>query len=397
MWIAVSRIAAGIVIGHAVVALFPQALQHTRLGTLSNGTWLEVFDRWDARYYTTIAAHGYPAHAPDVQAFFPGYPLVVRAAHDLTGGALTYAQTASLVSFAAFVGSAGLLYRLVARRFDTQAALVSTVLFCWFPTSVFFLAPYSEALFALEILIVATLLDRGWWWWAALVAGYASATSPESVALTGALVVAALFARRGFRRTIGYGLVGSFGAAAFVLYLGIRFGKPLAFFDALPTFHRMAVAPFAGVVENVGSIDHALHQVGATDANLRPFADNIIWMWLVDDAAVVLAVGALVTLLVMAIKEPRVSKAPGGRQVPVAWIAVLAGIVILASTTIVRTPGGPASTEAAARLVGVAFPLSVGSYLMVRRWPAPVIIGLGLSITAAVLTQIMFNLGYWVT
>jgi hypothetical protein len=81
----------------------------------------------------------------------------------------------------------------------------------------------------------------------------------------------------------------------------------------------------------------------------------------------------------------------------VAWIALLAGAVIMASVTVVRAPGTPVSTEAGARLVGVAFPLYVGSYLLIRRWQAPVIIGLGLSITAAVLTQILFNLGYWVT
>ncbi len=209
-----------------MVSLFPQAMQHSKLGTLSSNTWLGVFDRWDARYYTTIAAHGYSSHFVDARAFFPGYPIVLRIAYEITGGVFTYSQTGCLVSFVAFVAAAVLLHRLVARRLGTRAALISTILFCWFPTSLFFLAPYSEALFALEILVVATLLDRGRWWAAALVAGYASATSPESAALTAAIVIAALVGHRGLRRAIGYGLVGSYGAVAYVLFLGVGSATP---------------------------------------------------------------------------------------------------------------------------------------------------------------------------
>ncbi len=402
MWIALSRIVAGVVVGHAAVTRFPQSLLHSRLGTLSTGTWLEVFDRWDARYYLTIAAHGYPAHAPGVRAFFPGYPLVVRAVHVLTGGLLTYAQTACLVSMTTFVTAAGLLYRLVAIRFTARTALISTLAFCWFPTSVFFLAPYSEALFALEILAVATLCDRGKWWWAALVAGYASATSPESVALTGALVIAALVARRGLQRTVGYALAGSFGAVAFVTYLGIRFGKPLAFADALSGFHRVAMVPLVGMVENIGAIHQVLTTPHSPITGVRHLTatglwSNVVWMWLVDDVALVLAVCALVTLIAATLRHRRRAGPLLESPVPIAWTVLLAGVITTASATVIHVPGGPVSTEAVGRLVSVAFPLYVGLTLMVGRQRALVVVGLALSIAAALATQVLFNLGYWVT
>lgn len=397
VWIGISRVTAGVLVAHAVLALFPQSLVRSGLGTLSTGSWLGAFDRWDARYYLTIAAHGYPAHAPDVRAFFPGYPIVVRAAYLLTGGIFSYPQVGCLVSFAAFALASGLLYRLASKLYGVRAALVSTLIFCWFPTSCFFLAPYSESLFALQILAVATLIDRGKWWWAAGVAGYASATSPESAALTGALLVAALISHRGARRSIGYALVGSLGAAAYIGYLGIRFGKPFQFGQVLPDFHRTAVVPLFGLIENLGSLHHAIADLASTKPGLKPFAYNIIWMWLVDDAAVVLALCALVTLVVVTVRKRRAAGADATEAHAVARIVLLAGITLLASATVIRSMGSSASTEGAARLVSVAFPMYLGLYLMVRRWQAPIIIGLSLTIAAALVTQIMFNLGYWVT
>jgi hypothetical protein len=395
-WIAVSRLVAGVLIAHAVVVLFPQSMMHSKLGTLSRGTWLGAFDRWDAGHYTAIAAHGYGGH-PDQAAFFPGYPLVIRLVGEVTGGTATDAQLGCLISFAAFVGAAGLLYPLVARRFGTRAGLVSTVLFCWFPTSVFYLAPYSEALFALEIVAVATLVDRGRWWWAAVVAGYASATSPESVALTAALVVAALVAGRGLRRTVGYAVVGSLGAAAYLVYLGVRLGSPLAFAHALPDYHRITLPPFVATVENIGSVHRELSSMGSTTGTARSLLANVVWMWVVDDVAVVAAAAALIGLVVLAVRARRTPGSSIGARIPLAWLVILGGILLIASSTAIRTPGTLANTEGVARLLGVAFPLYVGLYLLVRRWQAPIVIGLGVSVAAAVVTQVLFNLGWWVT
>jgi hypothetical protein len=385
-----------------VIVLFPQSLLHSKLGTLSTGTWLHGFDRWDARYYVTIAEHGYTTHQPDARAFFPGYPLVVRAAHSLTAGLFSYEQTGCLVSFIAFVLATALLYRLVFERFGLRAALVSSALFCWFPTSVFFLAPYSEAFFALEILTVATLVDRRRWWWAAVVVGYASATSPEALVLVVALAAAALAAHRGLWRSIGYGLVGSLGMAAYVLYLGLRFKKPLDFIDVESNFHRVAIAPFVGVIENIGAIPHALIVHGSRftvlpNLTAAALSTNIAWMWIVDDVAMLLAVAALIKLVVLAVRrgrEPPLGRNPG---VPTFWIVVLAGIVLIVSSTVLRSKGSPVSTESAARLVSVAFPLYPGLYLLASRRQTVIIVGLAFSITAACLTQILFNLGYWVT
>jgi hypothetical protein len=162
------------------------------------------------------------------------------------------------------------------------------------------------------------------------------------------------------------------------------------------------MAPYVGLIENVGGIIHDLRNPGSAvhvlpNLSAKVLQTNEVWMWIVDDAALILAAVALITLIVMAVRAHRDPNSADHVPVPVAWIVVLAGITLLASMSVVKVTGAPANTEAAARLVSVAFPLYVGLYFLVRRWQAPIIIGLSLSIAAAVLTQIMFNLGYWVT
>lgn len=413
-WVAIGRIIVGVVVAHAVVVLFPQSVQHTKLGTLSSGTWFGTFDRWDASYYTAIAARGYPSHPAYVRAFFPGYPVVIRVVHVMSGGLLGYSQTGSVVSFAAFIAAALLLHRLVARRFGSRAAMVAVLLFCWCPTSCFFLAPYTEALFALEILLVATLLDRGRWWPAALVAGYATATSPEAAAITLAIVVAALIARRGTARIVGYAVAGGWGAAAYMIFLGIRFGDPLAFAAVLSHWQRVEGFPFVGVVRNVSSIHRVLGQAGPLGTESNVIAHNVALVWLLDDFMMVVAGCALVYLVVIALRARSAtgaldtrsplaaasapdSRSPVGGRVPMTWIVVLGGIVAIASTTTIRFAGTFTSTEADARLVSVAFPLYPALYLMLRRWPGTIILLITSTIAAALLFQVMFNLGYWMT
>ncbi len=400
MAMALSRVVTGVLLAHLVLVAFPGTLLHSKLGTLSDGTWLGAFDRWDAAYYVTIAAHGYPAHLPDARAFFPGYPVVVWAVHGVTGGVLGVAQTACLVSFAAFVLGAGLLESLVAGRLGGRASLVAAALFCWFPTSVFFLAPYSEALFALEILAVATLVERGRWWWAALVAGYATATSPEAVVLTAALVVAALGARRGLWRTAGYAALGCFGAAGYMAYLGARFGRPLDFAQVQTDFHRTVVFPFVGVAENIDAVFGVL-TAHRTDISVLPnltvdaLWSNVAWMWVLDDAVLLTAVVALVVLVFRSLADHR-DRRPSGERVPPAWIVVLGGVTLIAAGTVIRQ-SGYASTESAARMVSVAFPLYVGLALLFRRRATPLAVSLGVSVAVALVVQVLFNFGYWVT
>src|SRR5215213_6228474 len=115
---------------------------------------LDGTDRWDAVWFERIAVEGY-AQDDSSAAFFPGYPLAIRGLMNLTS--LDASMAGVLVSNVAFLGSLIVLYGLTAREYDRAHARRTVVLLAAFPSSFFFLAPYSESLFLLSALL-------GFWW-----------------------------------------------------------------------------------------------------------------------------------------------------------------------------------------------------------------------------------------
>ncbi len=158
--------------------------------------WHDVFsafERQDALWFLRIADTGY-ALRDGSAAFFPLYPLVVRATSWVVGGHLLFAAT--LVSNAAFFGSLLVLYDLTVREFSAGVARRTIVYITIFPTAFFFFAPYSESLFLLLSLIAFREARRDRWWSAAGAGALAALTRSLGVVLAPALIVMAL-ERRG--------------------------------------------------------------------------------------------------------------------------------------------------------------------------------------------------------
>jgi hypothetical protein len=408
-WISVTRIGLGVLFAHLVVVLFPQSRQHFPGGSLSSGTWLGAFDRWDSAYYLGIAQHSYPIHGTPQTAFFPGYPLLIAIAHGATFGSLSYLDSAMIVSWLCFAAASIVLYRLGTRLFSQRVGLIATVLFCWFPASLFFLSPYSEALFALEILAVVSLVERKQFLIAALVAAFASATSPESVALTLAVVVAALLARKGLIRVALYGAVSVTGLVAYMIFLWARFNDPFEFISIQKRWMRSEHWPFVGLYRNILALRHFLVGPGPPSGGSLPTYTNIRWTWLLDDAALVLATVLIVALVAMWWRRSRghgmVELASGpvtgseAGPIPVSLLIVGLVIVAIAACTTISPYALPtyASSEGEARFVSIAFPLYLSAALLVRRHAALICLAIGGCVSLALLFQAMYNLGYWVT
>jgi hypothetical protein len=401
-WIAVGRIVVGVLLAHAVLVLFPEARQHLPYATLSNGTWLGAFHRWDGEYYVGIASHGY-LHDKGLTAFFPGYPLLVRVAHAITFGALGWVQTAIVVSWIAFVGTALLLYDIVRRRLGPRVALVAVTLFCWSPVSLFFLSPYSESLFVLQIAGVVALLDRRRFLPAACVAAYASATSPEAVALTLAIVVTAWLAGRAVKWVVTYALISGLGIAAYMAFLWIRFGDPFEFDRVQGAWHRSFNLPFLGLVRNLNAI-HSLAGPSPPPGGQAPTYSNIRAIWILDDVMLLVAGLAVAYMITSAwLNRSRVSRAADARSsvtpFPASWLSVAGVMVLIAACTTIYPWGAThlSSTEGEARFVTVALPLfGVIAYALRRRTGITMAV-ITATVSAALLFQIMYNLGYWVT
>lgn len=119
----------------------------------AHGRWARHLATWDAEHYLYLSAHGYTSGLRSA-AFYPLWPLAVRAAAPLAGGSHLVAGLvlANVFSLAGWV----LFHRTAARRWGERRADLALALLLAFPGSLFFQFAYSEALFF--------LLLMGLWW-----------------------------------------------------------------------------------------------------------------------------------------------------------------------------------------------------------------------------------------
>ena len=172
--------------GLLVVGLLPQG---ERVGVPGRdapaveGGWQNLWTAWersDAIWYLRIAADGY---RPDdgSAAFFPLFPMLVRAVGWLTGGHLLLAGY--LVANLALLGALIVLHRLTALELSEPAARRAVLYVCVLPTSFFLFAPYTESLFLLLSLGALLAARRRRWAVAGLLGLLAALTRSPGVLL----------------------------------------------------------------------------------------------------------------------------------------------------------------------------------------------------------------------
>ncbi|MCS7072768.1 MAG: glycosyltransferase family 39 protein, partial [Anaerolinea sp.] len=240
---AITRLILGSV-GTAINMLLPsvEGPEYTHL--LDGGPALDMWYRWDAGFYTSIATFGYDwfnerTTSADM-AFLPVYPLLIHLASGLTpaGCALSpYWSTCTtigglLVSNLALLISAWLLFDLTKRRFDVRTAWRALFLLLITPNAIFLSGVYTESTFLLWCLLTFWLLERRRFYLALIPAGLACLTRSVGVALFPALLWAAWTSERErWLRLIAAGLPPAL-FAGYVLFMGLTAGDPLAYFQA---------------------------------------------------------------------------------------------------------------------------------------------------------------------
>ncbi|MEU9160862.1 mannosyltransferase family protein [Streptomyces sp. NPDC048424] len=154
---------------------------------------LAPWQQWDWTHFMHIARDGYfPDHAgpwtagwDNREAFFPGFPLTLRAVHTVVPD---WAAAGALISFLAGGVAVLALARIARLRLPVQDAGRRTVLFLLMsPCAVFLAAGYTEALFLALALPAWLAAQRQHWPTAAVLACLAC-----SVRVTGLFLVAAL-------------------------------------------------------------------------------------------------------------------------------------------------------------------------------------------------------------
>ena len=206
---------------------------------------------WDGGWYLLVASGGYPEAVPDAGgsalAFFPLYPLLVRAVDSLP--LLSPIGAAVLVSTITSLGAAVVIWILGSRLLGTEVADRAVTLFAFFPGSFVLSMVYAEGVMLLLSAGCLWALVQRRWLVAGVLAALATAARPNAVAVIGACGWAALTAirTRGEWRALVAPALAPLGIVAFFGYLWARTGEATAWFTAQRVGWEERVSPLAVV------------------------------------------------------------------------------------------------------------------------------------------------------
>lgn len=211
--------------------------------------WQNLFTAWerfDALWFLRIAATGYRS-SDGSAAFFPLYPLAVRAVSWVIGGHPFAAGL--IVSNLSFLGALWVLYFLTASELSAGAARKAVLYLALFPTSFFFFAPYSESLFLFLAVASFWAARRDRWELAGILGALAALTRSVGLIIAPALAVEAIHQRREGRGSLPPRLAWSafvgVGTFAYLAYWWRRTGDWLAPVHQQVNWERVRVAPWS--------------------------------------------------------------------------------------------------------------------------------------------------------
>ncbi|HEV2037849.1 MAG TPA: mannosyltransferase family protein [Candidatus Eremiobacteraceae bacterium] len=219
--------------------------------TASHNVWLNVWGRWDAQHYLTIATHGYSGKE---MAFFPLYPWLIH----VLGGAIGDHLTAGLIiSNLSFFIALGYLYALTRLEYGDDTIAYHAIFYtAIFPTAIFFSAVYTESLFLALTVASVYYARHGNYVTAGIFGALASMTRVEGMLTAIPLAYEAWSGwreRRGTTLTrgiIGVALVPS-GLLVYMAYLYALVGNPLQFMKLQDNWNRHLAPPWVSISNTI--------------------------------------------------------------------------------------------------------------------------------------------------
>ncbi|MFF5973284.1 mannosyltransferase family protein [Streptomyces sp. NPDC012769] len=188
---------------------------------------LAPFEHWDWGHFLHIARDGYFPGGDNREAFFPGFPLLLRAVHtvvpDWTVAGLLISLVAGAVAVVALARIAE-LHLPPGSRAGRRAALFLLLS----PCAVFLAVGYSEALFLAFALPAWLAAQRGNWPLAAVLATLATGVRVSGLFLAAALAVHFLTTVRARRLRALWLALPLLPALLYFWYLYERTGDPMA-------------------------------------------------------------------------------------------------------------------------------------------------------------------------
>ncbi|MFJ9415877.1 hypothetical protein ACIRPT_17110 [Streptomyces sp. NPDC101227] len=213
-----------------------------------HGLWPLLAAQWDSRWYLGIADHGYDRvlrpGAFDVNnlAFFPLYPVIVKAVAAVTPG--SRASIGLIVAVVCSLIAAWGIFAVGDRLHGRRAGTVLAVLWGATPVALVQWMGYTESLFTALAAWSLYAVLTGRWLWAAALCLLAGLTRPTGLALAAAVSLPALLAlrRRGrapddggppppaASRLLAAALLAPLGWLGYVAWVGLRLHRPDGYF-----------------------------------------------------------------------------------------------------------------------------------------------------------------------
>jgi hypothetical protein len=331
----VFRLASALIAFFANVTFPPYANQGFSVFQTDHAVW-DTFARYDAGWYHGIARHGYvyATGGRNNLAFFPAYPLLMRAGGWLLGGRQQdYYFAGIVISWLAFAGAMTMLYRLALLDLPRAAALRAVMYAASFPFAFYFGLVYSESLFLFGLITAAYALRTRRWLLGASAGALMTATRVTGVMAVPGLAFLAWQAAGRDSSARFKALITALGCTAgFAAYCAYNYtisGTPFAWYDAITFWnYRPGGNPFASLSGLLQALATRPYQFLATE-NIAPY-DTL---------------NAMAALLALAF-------------VPLIWRRFNAGYALIVVAGIIL-PLSSGSFEGLGRYCSVQFPIAL--------------------------------------
>ncbi|MGC2130010.1 MAG: mannosyltransferase family protein, partial [Candidatus Aquilonibacter sp.] len=229
----------------------------------SSNLLLNVWGRWDAVHYLTIATQGYSGTD---MAFFPLFPLLIRILGSLVGNHLV---AGLLISNASFFFGLLYLYKLLEHEYDRSVARRAIFYVSIFPSAFFFSAVYTESLFFMLTVASFYYMRMHRWWLAGAIGFLAALTRVEGVLLVVPFLIEWYSQykpklKQHLSNLAPGGLI-PLGLFTYMALLWVLVGDPLYFSHVQIHWNRHFAPPWVSVINSIHQIATATQ--GLTIAN----------------------------------------------------------------------------------------------------------------------------------
>jgi hypothetical protein len=198
----------------------------------STNPLLDAATRWDAKAYVDIAHDGYGT-VPANNAYFPLYPLMMRAlATLLGGGGDAYLVAGVVISNLALLVALIYLASLVTIDHDTATGTRAVLYVLVFPTSVFLAVVYPESLLIALSIGAVYHARQGQWLPAAILGALAALTRPFIGAAVALPLAMEAYRRSGPRAALAAAAPAAIALVGWLVVLWRITGDPKAILTA---------------------------------------------------------------------------------------------------------------------------------------------------------------------